>query len=242
LSSCQASNAPYTIIFEDDIILAEGWLTKTLKSLIDIDRTLRNDAWIYLRLFYSETFLSWSSADFAYRNMPLIFALAALLALACLSALRRSTRCRPFLDPATMAVISLLSVPAFTALLYMIGKYSLMPLRGVVEMNAYGCCTQGLVFPTRQIDGLIAHLRETGNGQTDLMIEDYAEHTGLTRYALAPQQLQHVGLKSSRDNPEINARSTLAFWFEENDPGIVRREHDEILHSPDVEGLLDNYS
>lgn len=38
LTACKQANASYTIIFEDDIILATGWMTKTLKALADIDR------------------------------------------------------------------------------------------------------------------------------------------------------------------------------------------------------------
>lgn len=243
LNSCQASNAPYIIVFEDDTILAEGWMAKTLRSLADIDQIFKNkDSWLYLRLFYTETALSWTSADFAYRNMPLIFGLAILFAFTCLVASRRSRFGRAYLDNATICVICVICVPAFTALLYMIGKYSLMPLKGVVEMNSHGCCTQALVFPSQQVDGLIEYLRNRGHGQTDSLIEEYADHTLLTRYALAPQQLQHVGLKSSRDNTEINARSTIAFWFEENDPHALRREHKELLDDQHIVGILDKYS
>lgn len=218
-------------------------MAKTLRSLADIDQMLRDrDSWIYLRLFYTETSLSWSSADFAYRNMPLIFGLAIMFAFACLLAVRRLTPRRAYLDNATICVVCVICVPAFTALVYMIGKYSLMPLKGVVEMDSRGCCTQALVFPRAQVDGLVEYLRERGHGQTDSLIEEYADQTHLTRYALAPQQLQHVGLKSSRDNTEINARSTFAFWFEENDPATLEREHQELLRNPDIERMLSEYS
>lgn len=132
-------------------------MAKTLKTLIDIDHTFTNKhSWIYLRLFYTETSLSWTSADFAYRNMPFVFGLVMLSVFTCLMAVRRFSRSRhSYLDYPTICVICLICVPAFTALIYMIGKYSLMPLRGVVEVNSYGCCTQGLVFPRQQVDGLI---------------------------------------------------------------------------------------
>ena len=123
----------------------------------------------------------------------------------------------------------------------MIGKYSLMPLKGVVEMDSRGCCTQALVFPRQQVEGLIDFLGERGHGQTDSLIEEYADSTGLTRYALAPQQLQHVGLKSSRENTEVNARSTIAFWFEENDPAALRKEHEELLRNPGIEDVLSTH-
>lgn len=83
-------------------------------------------------------------------------------------------------------------------------------------MNRHGCCTEVLVFPREQVPDLVAYLQERKSGPTDNLIEGYADQTSLTRLALAPQQLQHVGLQSSRNNPEINIQSTWALWFEEN--------------------------
>lgn len=214
-------------------------MAKTLKALADIDQKPTN--WIYLRLFYTETALGWSSSDFAYRNMPAIFALSILLALAFMLIIRRSLFVFTYLDCPSIGVICFISVPAFVALTYMTGKYTLMPLRGVVEMNSNGCCTQGLVFPQNQVSGLLEYFRKREHGQTDSLIEEYADQSHLTRYALAPQQLQHVGLQSSRDNDEINTKSTWAFWFEENDPAVLRREHEAMLRDRDVAAMLDKH-
>ena len=97
------SNAPYIVVLEDDIVLAEGWMAKTLRALLDIEEIFRNrNPWIYLRLFYTETALSWTSDDFAYRNMPLVFALGITFALACLVSLRRFGICRAYSDNATI--------------------------------------------------------------------------------------------------------------------------------------------
>ncbi|KAL4864793.1 hypothetical protein BDV12DRAFT_175641 [Aspergillus spectabilis] len=241
LQTCQKVNASYTIIFEDDIILATGWFAKTLKSVADLARLDLNQPipWLYLRLFYTETALGWSNSDTAYRNMPLIIMILVLSASSSLVVLRRSRFQRLHLDFLSIMVISLICVPAFTALVYMVGKYNLMPLRGVVEMNKSGCCTQGLVFPSERMGGLIEFLSARRHGQTDSLIEEYADQSQLTRYALAPPQLQHVGLKSSRDNLDVNTRSTWAFWFETNDPATLRTEHAELLEDHDVERMLD---
>ena len=214
-------------------------MAKAVKAIATINKTAKINNWIYLRLFYTETSLGWSSSDFAYRNMPIIFILAILLALAIMSTIRRSKLVSHYLDNCTIAVICLVCVPGIIALIYMTGKYTLMPLRGVVEMNSNGCCTQGLVFPQSQVDGLLAYLQKREHGQTDSMIEEYAEQSRLTRYALAPQQLQHVGLQSSRDNDEITTKSTWAFWFEENNPALLRKEHEELLRDKDVVAMLD---
>ncbi|KAJ5430548.1 Glycosyl transferase family 54 [Penicillium cf. griseofulvum] len=142
-------NAPYTIIFEDDIIIATGWLSKTLKALADITRL-----------------------------------------------------------EGYIVVISIVYILAFTILVYIVGKYNLIPLRRVVEINKSGYCTQGLVFPRGRINRLINFLSERGYRQTDSIIKEYADSQELNRYALAPPQLQYIGLKSSRDNLDINTRST----------------------------------
>lgn len=182
--------------------------------------------------------MSWSSSDFAYRNMIFIFLVVQLAVFAGLMLRRRLASGHPYLDYPKIGVICLLSVPSFMGLTYMTGKYSLMPLKGVVEMNTYGCCIQGLVFPREQVDGLITFLKDIKTGQTDFIIEEYADMARFTQYALVPQQLQHVGLKSSRDNLEIYTGSTWAFWFEENDPAKLKREHEDFLQHPDIQRML----
>ncbi|EGE02320.1 hypothetical protein TEQG_01358 [Trichophyton equinum CBS 127.97] len=191
--------------------------------------------------FYTEPALGWESSDFAYRNMPLGLATAMLFTFSCLTVIRPLRPYRSLIDFPTTLAISVICVPAFIPLMYMIGKYSLFPLHGVAEIAPYGCCTQGMVFPRDQVDGLIAYLQKRGHGQTDTMIEEYAEESKLTRYALIPQQLQHVGLKSSRDNTELNAQSTWAFYFEQNVPKLLRKEHDEILQDREIGALLDKH-
>lgn len=242
LRTCQQLGAPYTIIFEDDIIIATAWFSRMLKALADTARLEQQTGkpWIYLRLFYTETALSWTSSDFAYRNMPFVFGILILTGLISLFSLRRSRFTQLHLDPTSIVVISVVCIPAFTALVYMVGKYNLMPLEGVIEMNKYGCCTQGLVFPRERVDGLIDFLSARGHGQTDSLIEEYADSHELNRYALAPPQLQHVGLKSSRDNLDINTRSTWAFWFETNDPATLREEHSRLLNDLDVMMVLNS--
>ncbi|KMQ47653.1 hypothetical protein HL42_1674 [Trichophyton rubrum] len=95
--------------------------------------------WIYLRLFYTETALGWESSDFAYGNMPLVFATAMLFTFSCLAVVRRLRSYRSLIDFPTTLAISVICVPAFIALMYMIGKYSLSPLHGVAEIAPYGC-------------------------------------------------------------------------------------------------------
>lgn len=227
LRECLAeTNAPYVLIAEDDIIFAEGWLAKTLKSLAELRQ--RSNSWLYLRLFFTETSLGWEAdVDFWYGHQLMTFALAMGVVFLLLVFGRRL--CRPLgrrMDTPTLAVLVFIATPAFTALIFMLGKYNIRPLSGVERMDRHGCCTQALIFPRHQVQGLIDFLHERGSGQTDSLIEEYADKQALERYALAPQVVQHVGLVSSRNNLAINTRSTWAFWFETQDPEALRREHE----------------
>ena len=222
-------------MFEDDIIIAAGWMAKVRQSLDQIktgavtNPSLRD--WLYLRLFYTETALSWETkADYWYGHMAYTFLLASFFGASLLIALRFLVpRTQRYLDDPTIFVLSAITIPAFVVLAFMIGKYSLFPLRGVVTMNVHGCCTQALLFPKEQIPALIEHLRGIGAGQTDMMIEEYADQTGKQRLAMGKQVVQHVGLESSRGNNFVNGQSTFAFWFEEYDSRRLEREHDELL-------------
>lgn len=207
-------------MFEDDIMVIDGWMAKTreaLKIVSSKSKTSKDEFWnwIYLRFFYTETAMSWEDEDFWYYHMWLTFGLASSTGLIALLALRHySTPAKRQLDNFTIAAICVVTIPAFTALLFMIGKYSLFPPPTVFTLNKHGCCTQGLLFPRPQIPGLIKYLEERGHGQTDSMIEDYADRDGLQRLAIGKQLVQHVGLTSSRDNTFVNSQSTWAFYFE----------------------------
>lgn len=169
------TGAPYIFILEDDVILADGWFVKTMNGLHQLSHgpTARNNSWIYLRLFYTETSLTWSSSDFWYRNMPLAFLLVMGSGCALLLAIRRHRpTTRPTLNNWTIAAVCLVVIPVFTGLLYMVGKYSLLTLESVVEINGPGCCAQGLVFPREQVPALMARLQEKKSRQTDSMIEN----------------------------------------------------------------------
>lgn len=188
----------------------------------------RSSHWLYLRLFYTETSLGWEAdTDFWYRNMLLFYimvvALSAII-LFCTRYLFQGSRTR--LDLATIAVLTLITTPAFATFFFMIGKYNILPLNGVERMDRFGCCTQALVFPRSAAIDLLQELRgRQQGGQTDTLIEEYADKTGYERFALAPQVVQHVGLISSRNNLEINTKSTWAFWFEAQNAHKLHDEH-----------------
>jgi len=141
LNRCLTTDAPFIGIFEDDIIFADGWMSKTLNAFLELDPTLpeqrsaqhstsSTSPWLYIRLFFTETALSWEDTDFAYRNMTLVF--VAMAGFGVLSSIwfEGYPALQPWLDCGAIAVLCLVTIPAFTALYFMIGKYSVHPLRG----------------------------------------------------------------------------------------------------------------
>jgi len=224
-------------MFEGDIILADGWMAKTRQALQEIEKHagIKEDKfwdWVYLRLFYTETALKWSETDFMYRNISFICGAAIAAGYLILILTRASIpRTRRHLDNWAIGVLCLVTIPAFMALVYMVGKSSLYPKNGVFKMNKFGCCTQALVFPRSQVPELSKYLNKIGSGQTDTMIENYSDERGKQRLALRPQLAQHVGLQSSRVNTFQNSQSTWAFWFEEYDPGTLRKEHEALTNN-----------
>jgi hypothetical protein len=215
-------------------MFAEGWLVKTLDGLAELRQ--RSKPWLYMRLFYTETSLGWhASEDFWYDHMAFTFALAMGVVLTFLLFVKGVCRLfkRPYryLDIASVMVLVLITTPAFTALVFMAGKHNIKPLNGVERMDKHGCCTQALIFPRYQAQALIDFLTTRGSGQTDSLIEEYAETFGHDRYALAPQVVQHVGSVSSHKNLPINTQSTWAFWFEAQDSAKLKKEHAKLLRS-----------
>ncbi|KAH8698673.1 hypothetical protein BGW36DRAFT_426366 [Talaromyces proteolyticus] len=255
LNRCMETDAPYIGIFEDDILFADGWMAKTMKGLMKLNHTMESEpienvdetlaptaSWLYMRLFYTETQLQWEETDFAYRNIHMIFLVAMSTGLLiCMMTRRLFPRARSILTYSTIIVICLVTIPAFTGLYFMIGKYSVHPLRDVVPMDAHGCCSQALIYPRQHVPSLIDYLEQERSGQTDLMIDDFAQKTGLRRFALAPPQVQHVGLRSSRKMAEADTQSTWAFWFEANDAKKLKEEHLSILNDDKIDALLGRF-
>ncbi len=244
------TSAPFIAVFEDDVVFAADWMARTMRGLQYLVRDYKPPEgdqaadWLYLRLFYTETHLGWlTEGGWWYNHLPLTFLIATGATAMFLLTLRFVFRCgsRLGLDWTTIAVISLVAAPAFTLLVFMAGKHNLpipgyslhhgLPASlsaasgGVMPMDQSGCCTQALVFNRPALPPLIEYLRKRQRGQTDSMIEDYANANGIRRFALAEQAVQHVGLFSSRGMQAKDTQSVWAFWFEASKPDEVERRH-----------------
>lgn len=293
------TRAPFIAVFEDDILFAGDWLARTLLGLQylaakpAVAKADENQSpWLYLRLFYTETFLLWDeNNDYWYAHLTWTFALVSFTCATILllihqlvygcNSIGRDTQqtapsknrcwmCKPFallglkFDFPTIAVLSFIVAPAFTALTFMAGKYNLpiYALRGVsrtvgnygpgvepwekeagvFQMDRQGCCTQALVFDRERVPDLMNYLRERGRGQTDLMIEDYANDHSLRRFALGEQAVQHMGIVSSRGSTSVNGQSVWAFYFEQTEAEMVRQRHKSVLEKIDWHWFADSHN
>lgn len=260
----EETSAPFIAVFEDDVVFAADWMARTMRGLQYLVRDYKPAEgakdWLYLRLFYTETHLGWlTEGGWFYNHLPLTLAMAAGATAVLLLTLRFVFRCgaRLRLDWATIAVVSLLVAPSFAVLVFMAGKHNLpipgyslhngLPAAlsashgGVMPMDQSGCCTQALVFHRPALPDLIQYLRKRERGQTDSMIEEYCGITGMKRFALAEQAVQHVGLYSSRGMQAKDAQSVWAFWFEANKPDEVERTHRLTVEEVDW-AMFDNIS
>lgn len=217
-------------------MVADGWMAKTRQALRKIEYFASDPKgkfanWLYLRLFYTETFLIWGPDHFWYKNSLVLVLLGVgfgYLSLRGMQMLFPPTR--KVLDGNTVVAICLITIPAFIALGFMLGPYNFLPSE-VFLLNHNGCCSQAVLFPRDQVPEMTKYLRKEKTGAQDIMIEDYADMMGKNRLALKKQVVQHVGLVSSRGgHADVHTRDIWAFWFEDYDPVKLRKEHERLTH------------
>ncbi|KAF2014664.1 integral membrane protein-like protein [Aaosphaeria arxii CBS 175.79] len=236
LQECISKRTPHIAMLEDDTVAMDGWYHRTMAAIdeaeaLSAERRALAD-FLYLRLFYTEEFLGYNSEDWAtylfYSTLAFGFPLAVLLYLR-----HSSAPAKRILTNRTLATISAATI-ACIALFFLLGRCTMLPLpAGVNEMPAYGCCSQGLVFPRNKAMTLAKYLTKRRLGFVDVIIEEYANQNDELRWAITPSVLQHVGRKSSKLDdygPASKwgmsvAEKIWSFGFERFDRGALREEH-----------------
>jgi GR25 family glycosyltransferase involved in LPS biosynthesis len=80
LQRCYETGASYIEMFEDDIMLASGWLVRTLKGLRKVPAIDDTDhPWLFVRLFNPERSTGWANRHVGGNNEALIIVCIALL-------------------------------------------------------------------------------------------------------------------------------------------------------------------
>ncbi|RBA08831.1 hypothetical protein FPRO05_07111 [Fusarium proliferatum] len=229
LERCYATGALYVGMFEDDIILAEGWFMRILQGLSEISDS---GNWLFMRLFNQERSTGWSSREIGGNNEFLIILGIDIGIAASVWLVRRHWRSsRKYLDMETLAVTTLILVPGLIVLLYQSGKASLFPPPPGVFKEPFGCCSQAMIFPRAQVPLVVDSLKERKEGQIDLMLDEIASSNGLDRYALYPVLAQHIGVDSARKTAKDEARAIWSMAFENHNPKTLKKEHNKLLEN-----------
>lgn len=195
LQRCYDTGALYVGVFEDDILLAQGWFMRTVKGLADIASIDRQQNWLFMRLFNQERSIGWASHEIGGNNeFWIILGIGLGISAPAIFARRRWRATQKYLERDTLLVIVLLLVPGLVILVYQSGKASLFPPAAGVFNEPFGCCSQAMIYPRSQVPHLVSELQSKKKGQVDLILDEIAIGNRLDRYALYPVQAQHIGM------------------------------------------------
>uniref|UniRef100_A0A0B7K418 Uncharacterized protein n=1 Tax=Bionectria ochroleuca TaxID=29856 RepID=A0A0B7K418_BIOOC len=231
LQQCYDAGASYIGLFEDDIILAHGWLIRALQGLREITESDQEHThWLFMRLFNQERSTGWASHEIGGNNeywiiLGVDLGISAAVLIARL--LWRSPR--KYLDPGTLSVIMIMLVPGIVILFFQSGKASMLPPSPGVFNEPFGCCSQAMIFPRAQIPLVTGSFQEKNEGQVDLILDEVAQENGLARYALYPVQAQHIGLNSARKTDKNEAQAIWSMAFEDLDPQELEIDYQKKL-------------
>ncbi|KAF5679156.1 hypothetical protein FHETE_897 [Fusarium heterosporum] len=226
MATCRDRRSDYFVLIEDDVIAAKYWLKSLSSGLKMLERTANMDDWLYLRLFYSETYLGWNLEEWPIYVMHWLclytVVLVLYLLLATFDSVHRAHTLH--LKPLAWNVLHLTFwLASFITLYFLAGRLTVAPLpTGVHEMANYGCCAQGLVIPQQHLEGLKSNLETAPDIVAgDSFIEEYADQNQLKKYAITPSILQHVGIQGSSDTKGTK-KLTWNFSFERNNDKILK--------------------
>ncbi|CAG8262776.1 unnamed protein product [Penicillium salamii] len=209
LKNCYDIGAEYVAMLEDDTLVVKGWLPFALQALDDIKQRTANTNWIYMRLFYVDDLLGWNSEEWP-KYLAWSFIIWALLTAIMVAFKRGFSHKLKTIPNSAIGITSCIFIPAAVALHFMAGRQTMWPISpGVYEMNKYGCCSQGLVFPRSIIPEFLEWTDLTTDWLVDMMVEKIADYEGWTRWAVIPSLLQHVGATSSKGYGFDDSAKTL---------------------------------
>ncbi|KAI0106370.1 hypothetical protein GGR51DRAFT_166878 [Nemania sp. FL0031] len=246
----QTSDAPYIALFEDDILLADGWAARTLKNLHTIEEMMKDprrhrqipgrvepggpNSWLYLRMFNQERSSGWGGGyGFRSNNVHVISLAVGIPLLAIILLARRFFLSRSLarhLDGWVLLVVCGVAVPLFVWLFFASGKASLLGSPPGVYEEWFGCCSQALVFNRKHAqalsDFLMAATKKQGRaGRADMLPKDFAWERGLARMSAYPMLAQHLGRISATGTTSFEASRIWSMAFEDLDAHKLANEH-----------------
>lgn len=216
MKDCYNTGAQYVAMIEDDTLAVKGWLASALQALDVVKEQTKNKKWIYMRLFYVDELLGWNSEEWPRYLLWSLIVWSSLTGVMVAGKRVFKTRLKS-IPASSIWIASCIFIPAAIALHFMAGRQTMWPISpGVHEMNKYGCCSQGLIFPRSIIPDFLERTDLTTDWLVDMMVEKIADHEGWTRWAVIPSLLQHIGATSSKGYGFDDSASTLwNFRFED---------------------------
>ncbi|RBR07850.1 uncharacterized protein FIESC28_10490 [Fusarium coffeatum] len=217
IANCRRTEADYFVLVEDDVIAARDWLDKLSRGLEHLERSGDSANWLYLRLFYSETYLGWNSEEwpiYLFRSLVFYSMVLVIYFVIVAADLRRWSKFHLNTHRYNLGHITFWTA-SFVILYFLAGRLMVDPyIEGIREMQNYGCCAQGLVIPTQHLPALEESLYTASEDIAgDSLIEEFADKHDLKKYAIVPSVLQHVGIKGSSDDT-ASKKGTWNFSFE----------------------------
>ncbi|KAI1438290.1 hypothetical protein GGR50DRAFT_691461 [Xylaria sp. CBS 124048] len=252
LAQCvQTTNAPYIALFEDDILLADGWAAQTLKNLQTAEEMMKDprrhspatgkvepggpNTWLYLRMFNQERSFGWGGGyGFRSNNAHIISLAVSIPLLAILLVARRLSRSRwllRHLDGWVLFIVCGIAVPLFVWLFFASGKASLLGSPLGVHEEWFGCCNQALVYNRQHAQALSDFLMTAATtagkraGRGDMLPKKFAWDHGLARLSAYPMMAQHLGRISAKDTNSVEARRIWSMAFEDLNPQRLAHDH-----------------
>lgn len=220
MAACQKQGSDYFVLVEDDVIASRDWFKRLTRSIDSVEaQTTKGHDWLYLRLFYTETYLGWNSEEWPiYLGKSILVYIAVIgviLSLRWRAPALRQLKAADLVKANMILIINTtIWVAAYIILYFMAGRLLVSPLRGGVhEMPQYGCCAQGLAMPHRNLAVLEQSLREPPHILAgDSFIDMVADRDGLKKWVMVPSVLQHIGIRGSSDQGYL--KTTWNFSFE----------------------------
>ncbi|KAF2134961.1 hypothetical protein P153DRAFT_278675 [Dothidotthia symphoricarpi CBS 119687] len=243
LKKCAEQYTPYIAIIDDDTVAMDGWYHRTIAAIDEAERQAAivhsKPDFLYLRLFYTEEFWGWNAE---YWHTYLYYSMFVAAIPTALLFVIRFTMPTTKYSLALTTRRSMIAIYAMTGtsilLFFALGRTTVLPLPiGVHEMPAFGCCSQAFVFPTQKVVDLISYFRERRIGNTEVLIEDYANERNELRYAITPSVIQHVG-RSNRETdfkPRSEKEKIWSFGFERYDWTVLKKEHEEVAREKNMD-------
>lgn len=231
--------APYIMLFEDDIVAADGWLAQTRSALHDAEAMagIKRREWLDVRLFNDAKNLRWREIKVDGSEWHLLWVvlpplLPSIMGLTYLM-LKQARRTKLGSNMYTMQaarIFCLVSIPLFALVFINTGYLVTMPQPDGLTVQSWGCCTQGEVFPRARVPFLVDALQSRSSvSPADLTVWDFATENGLLRFVMNPPVIQHAG-SSSILTPDRPMKETVwSMAFEDWDAGDLRLRHEQLM-------------